>query len=95
MGLDDMFGMDMDASQPRHPGLGAMDKIEHRQANQERNEEEMLREMLRKAKEMFPQWPPVAQYMWAQGQIQNFQSNKPPANPQFPMLNNPNYKMTY
>ena len=92
--LESMY-MDMDTMQKPSPGINAMGNVVNKESYQDEQNNEMLQEMLRKAKEMFPQWPPIAQYMWAQGQIQNFQSNKPPANPQFPMLNNQNYKMTY
>ena len=90
-----LYGMDMDTMQQPHPGLGAMGNVMQRSDNQEVNEEEILKKMLAQAQQMFPQWPPIAQYMWAQGQIQNVLSTKKQANPQFPMKSNPKYQMTY
>ena len=98
MNLAEMLGaqmpMDMDPNQRPHPGLGAMGQSAQRQEVAGFTEDEQLQELLRKAQQMFPDWPPIAQYMWAQGQIQNFQSNKQaPKNGQ--LFTNPNFRMTY
>lgn len=96
MDLEQMFqpNMDMDSQMPVHPGLQGMASSLYKQEQQSVPDDEALQLLLRKAQQMYPDWPPIAQYMWAQGQIQNFQSNKQvPKSGQ--LFTNPNFRMTY